>query len=222
MFLDSIGEERLPLFVNAVYDASVTAHREVNASWPGPDSEKVEYFESRHARWMYAATRKAHLDRLLLAAGSRAGLVASTQWNQNHSCPHTLLIGGSMLLTAHFVNGRDQLVRDATYRKTYWSNPGVQLSMRFSEDDEDPNAVFTPHIDDPGYAFLIYGESTKPWLPGFIDIVFPTDECRAYHGNRLQLMERLPNLVTQRTGIAGNVEQIPDQPLKLKTPPKEA
>lgn len=210
-FEEHFSDDVLRQLLIAVYDGLDAAVRDSNATY-GRGGERRGPFESMHAFWMHTYARKAFVDLAIFEAAQRMKLAAKIETNNNDSCPHTLIQHGPFLLTPHFVRGPHEIVREAEYRKDYFNDP--QQTLAFFQQEQ----LSVMDMTEVAYAFLVYGESTKPKYPAFVDIVFPIRDCTRYHPDRIELVKRFAADANERV----TPEMIPDQDLQLKPPQKEA
>jgi hypothetical protein len=109
---------------------------------------------------------------------------AVAETNSRGTSFHTEVTAGAVILTAHQVDGPNELVRRAVFRETL-----ARQQNLFEDWDTVP--------DSPLYAVLLYGPNPRMvGIPGFAHIQFPAAEFRAYMGRGIDLFVTFPKIVS--------------------------
>lgn len=221
-FRAAFPPEVLEHVVMTIFDAYYTAFQLTDGRLSGDRRYRHGEFASLESHYLFPHERKITVDRMLRQTAERQGIRAIAEFNANKSSSHTVLLHRSFILTPHFVATPQQIVRPAEYRRSYFRNSAKQGLLPFAS-EETPHTKGTAHnVEEAMYAYLIHGPSESASLPGFSDIVFPVDDCRSYHEQRIRLFAEFAHVVNQKTTFIGPAnrqvreEIIPDQDLPLR------
>lgn len=135
-----------------------------------------------------------HYRRALFEAGLKdlaprhKGVAASTHTNKAKNCNHVLTRCGQVVMTESAVEFATQVVRYAEFRGTY------ARSNQFLLFDSAP----PPSPDAPLYCILRHGVSDDQRVPLFVNIGFPTPDCKGcVEGSTIDLLAEFKDELAQ-------------------------
>lgn len=174
------------------------AVRILAASYRGAHADCKMQFPAPEAHDLYPIVRRAMVEyQMRELAESYPEIAASAELNHGGTSYYTLLVSGSIFLTANAVENPNKTVRKAMYRETYARASQPNL---FGEPPEEGTIL---------YGILLHGpDELNKARPEFAHIAFPNKDCSDYVG-RVDLFGRFPELVRELWSIEEEV--IPDE-----------
>lgn len=174
------------------------AVRILAASYRGAHADCKMQFPAPEAHDLYPIVRRAMVEyQMRELTESYPEIAASAELNHGGTSYYTLLVSGSIFLTANAVENPNKTVRKAMYRETHARASQPNL---FGEPPEEGTIL---------YGILLHGpDELNKARPEFAHIAFPNKDCSDYVG-RVDLFGRFPELVRELWSIEEEV--IPDE-----------
>lgn len=193
MFFEAFPEEFLRNLLRLISEVYVEAYEECQSSYPIPEAHDLRS-HMRRAKLEYQVRELVR---------NFPDIVAEVEKNKKKTSFYTKLKNKRVVLTISAVNHPNTIVRRAEFRETYARN--AQLSLFDPEPVPPPDALL--------YAILLHGpDSLEPSRPGFINVVFPNKNCKAYVGS-IDLMLKFNTLTTEIWSVK---EEIVKDELSIK------
>ena len=182
----------------------------------------LESYSTEQAHDLRPQMRRADIEQLLRGLpGRHSDVIAVPEINVSNNAWHVRLTSGRITLTVSAVDGPENVVREAVFRR----NLARRYQMGFSGDGwESPTPIRpTTTDDDLVYGLVIHGPAkhdTVQRFPAFVHIVFPVEDCTTYYIDRLDLLARFREHPVIKEVIGQ--EEVPDDlDLRIRDLPKE-
>lgn len=167
--------EDLPLnFVAAVVEKTPSVYGNAySRSYAEPDYDKPE------GDYIFGHNRRVGMEAMIRREANRAGLPATTEYTElGH--PYTLVRAGRFLLTESHVRGKGDIPPAAFFREQHAAVNSLLLRPRLPFAEFDPLKLYKLSEATGIYGIIIHGSASEDAkVPAFIEIVFPSKDCKS-------------------------------------------
>lgn len=215
LFEESVPKPFLEDVLTAVFDCYAAANERCESLFEGPEAVNLRPFVRRGL--IEQSLREIAGKYSGIAATSERGIIGEK--GQTSWWYHTLVRCGPVAFTQNAVGDPNELVRPSLFREGYAASNRQLLLFPMEEAGDDGHRLATMQ-GVKLYGILLHGQSADVELPGFAVVRFPNYKYDGYLTGQVNLFDRFPAVVANRTKMLMNssadMEQVNEPTPRLK------